>query len=497
MIKALENDIQQLEILNTQFDNTNHREKKDVLEHLLEPKVRDRILDLVSSLKKVNPEIVSETQQPNIKLTGKNWERVYTRKIGISQQFANYQKNHPRLLIGSILTSNGKYYTIRQKEHRSALAKVDVNEKGFYYKIEEIDSIGKNLATKPIGYSSYNIFGTEFCDVEDMILKRYKNILYQITEKGYLKPVRFISDADMDQLYDSMFFKNRKNDYMEMVAKEIINLNIFGEYNEAKIKELISMAFKGTKETIKVEDFHSPYSGNNVLQNAMEDREKEFDYYTKLYEGYRRIEYIYQDDNIFWYNKTDTEFTDNYEAFTKEYNALKNNTISYDFKNSNYDIHTDPVDIGATRYFRTLRLMYRFYNSVDNNIRESRLAYIAEEFPTRTHRKDAKEAYVEKKAYAKKKAMEFLGIKKEDEEVLGATLRESMSNNRAHNAHNNIYDMSRGKSTYSPDFQTRVVLELLEDKISIEELAKKHNVEIHRIKDWKILYLDLMKRMKS
>jgi putative transposase len=45
---------------------------------------------------------------------------------------------------------------------------------------------------------------------------------------------------------------------------------------------------------------------------------------------------------------------------------------------------------------------------------------------------------------------------------------------------------------YTADFKTKIVIEVLREKISIVKLAKKYNIEPFLIRKWKLQFIDIV-----
>ncbi|WP_022942262.1 transposase, partial [Psychromonas hadalis] len=50
--------------------------------------------------------------------------------------------------------------------------------------------------------------------------------------------------------------------------------------------------------------------------------------------------------------------------------------------------------------------------------------------------------------------------------------------------------MSKKRTTYSAEFKSRLVLELLENEKTIAEIASKNNITPKNLQNWKKIFLD-------
>ena len=197
--------------------------KQDELDFLLNPKNRDKLLDLlllnprlkseVSSKTKINNESVS-IQMDNkkgifkIKINGKYDE--YVRKEENMEVYLNCKKSEDsKITIKEYYERDGKKYIIRQVEDINNIYDMKEDE---YFLYSNNDFV--NIKTeKIIKDKKYNLYGNYYVSsLEDGRLKRNKNVLLEITDDGYLKPANFYPvKQKSDNLRDILFENTNVN----------------------------------------------------------------------------------------------------------------------------------------------------------------------------------------------------------------------------------------------------------------------------------------------
>jgi len=225
--------------------NTSITNKQETLEYLLNPEIRDKLLDLML----LHPEFKSEVsskiditeeetlieisekkgkfKRKKIKINGTEKEYLYKKeKISV---YLNCKKDGKPVELSEYYERDGKKYIIRQIEDINNIVSIQNDE----YVIENNATMDTLKSYDIIGSKKYKIYGNYYISSMDdnRNLKRNKNVLLEVTEDGFLKPANFHSEKLKRARLDSLIFDLKRENKLILpdengVPKEYILTNV-------------------------------------------------------------------------------------------------------------------------------------------------------------------------------------------------------------------------------------------------------------------------------